>query len=87
MLIHIHIFGYKQWPDLVQHRRWMKREFDEFKVRINGLSVVIRKSSKSYNSRKEKKEKQLLKEKNGRVLPPEQTVDVLKATWMDDGTH
>ncbi|MCI07968.1 cellulose synthase-like protein D1-like [Trifolium medium] len=40
-----------------------------------------------YNTREEKKEKQLLKEKNGGVLPPDQTIDVPKATWMADGTH
>jgi hypothetical protein len=65
----------------------MKREYDEFKVRINGLPEVIKKRSKMYNTREEKKEKQLLKEKNGGVLPPDQTIDVPKATWMADGTH
>lgn len=65
----------------------MKREYDEFKVRINGLPEVIKKRSKMYNSREEKKEKQLLKEKNGGVLPADQPIDVPKATWMADGTH
>lgn len=65
----------------------MKREYDEFKVRINGLPEVIKKRCKMYNSREEKKEKQLVKEKNGGVLPPDTTIDVPKATWMADGTH
>ncbi|PNY00692.1 cellulose synthase-like protein d1-like [Trifolium pratense] len=77
----------KKRPDFVKDRRWMKREYDEFKVRINGLPDVIKKRSKMYNTREEKKEKQLLKEKNGGVIPPDQTIDVPKATWMADGTH
>lgn len=65
----------------------MKREYDEFKVRINGLPEVIQKRCKMYNSKEEKKEKKILKEKNGGVLPPDQEIDVPKATWMADGTH
>ena len=42
----------------------MKREYDEFKVRINGLPEVIRERSKMHNSKEEKKAKQLAKEKN-----------------------
>lgn len=65
----------------------MKREYDEFKVKINGLFVVILERSKTHNSREEKKEKLILKEKHGGVLPPDQPIDVPKATWMADGTH
>lgn len=65
----------------------MKREYDEFKVRINGLPEVIRERSKMHNSKEEKKAKQLAKEKNGGTLPQDYTSDVPNATWMADGTH
>ncbi|XP_040861411.1 LOW QUALITY PROTEIN: cellulose synthase-like protein D1 [Glycine max] len=77
----------KKRPDFVKDRRWMKREYDEFKVRINGLPEVIRERSKMHNSKEEKKAKQLAKEKNGGTLPQDYTSDVPNATWMADGTH
>ncbi|KAE9594292.1 putative 1,4-beta-D-xylan synthase [Lupinus albus] len=77
----------KKRPDFVKDRRWIKREYDEFKVRVNGLPDVIQKRSKMYNTREEKKEKQIIKEKNGGVIPPDQKIEVTKATWMADGTH
>jgi hypothetical protein len=65
----------------------MKREYDEFKVRINGLPEAIRRRSKSFNSKELKKAKSLAREKNGGVLPTEGVGDVPKATWMADGTQ
>lgn len=76
----------KKRLDFVKDRRWIKREYDEFKVRINGLPEAIKRRSDSHNSREERKEKQLAKEKNGGVLPQE-PIKVTKATWMADGTH
>lgn len=76
----------KKRPDFVKDRRWIKREYDEFKVRINGLPDAIRKRSETYNSREEAKEKKLAREKNGGETPAE-PVKVAKATWMADGTH
>ncbi|CAI9117843.1 OLC1v1019328C1 [Oldenlandia corymbosa var. corymbosa] len=69
----------KKQPDFVKDRRWIKREYDEFKVRINGLPEVIRKRSEMYNS----KEKQVDVEKNG----ASDKANVTPATWMADGTH
>ncbi|XP_078437997.1 cellulose synthase-like D1 [Wolffia australiana] len=40
----------KKSPDFVKDRRWMKREYDEFKVRINGLPDTIRRRSEAVNS-------------------------------------
>lgn len=40
-----------------------------------------------YNSREGIKEKQLAKDNNGGVMPPEEDIKVTKATWMADGTH
>ncbi|KAJ6713085.1 X-BOX TRANSCRIPTION FACTOR-RELATED [Salix purpurea] len=77
----------KKRPDFVKDRRWMKREYDEFKVRINGLPEAIRRRSKSFNSMELKKAKSLAREKKGGVLPSEGAVDVPKATWMADGTQ
>nr|XP_043625614.1 cellulose synthase-like protein D1 isoform X2 [Erigeron canadensis] len=76
----------KKRPDFVKDHRWIKREYDEFKVRINGLPDVIRKRSEKYNYMEEMKEKNLHTQKNdtSASLEPGQ---VLKATWMADGTH
>ncbi|KAI3964472.1 hypothetical protein MKX01_007162 [Papaver californicum] len=76
----------KKRPDFVKDRRWVKREYDEFKVRINGLPDVIKKRCDAYNKKEEKEAKKLAKEKNGGNLPSE-PVQVQKATWMADGTH
>ncbi|KAL5719226.1 Cellulose synthase-like protein D1 [Ranunculus cassubicifolius] len=76
----------KKRPDFVKDRRWIKREYDEFKVRINGLPDVIKKRCDSYNKREEMNEKKMAREKNGGELPAE-PIKVTKATWMADGTH
>ncbi|XP_057959167.1 cellulose synthase-like protein D1 [Malania oleifera] len=76
----------KKVQDFVKDRRWIKREYDEFKVRINGLPESIRRRCEAYNSREEIKEKKLAREKNGGALPAE-PIKVTKATWMADGTH
>ncbi|KAK4285496.1 hypothetical protein QN277_002187 [Acacia crassicarpa] len=77
----------KKKQDFVKDRRWIKREYDEFKVRINGLSEVIRKRSEEYNSKEEIKEKQIAREKNGGELPEDEPINFTRATWMADGTH
>ncbi|XP_059632202.1 cellulose synthase-like protein D1 [Cornus florida] len=76
----------KKKPDFVKDRRWIKREYDEFKVKINGLPEAIRKRCEMHNSRETMKEKKMAKEKNGGTLPAE-PINVTKATWMADGTH
>ncbi|CAL5395084.1 unnamed protein product [Camellia sinensis] len=77
----------KKRPDFVKDRRWIKREYDEFKVRINGLTDVIMKRCDMYNKKEEMEEKKQVKEKNDGVLPPNVEMKVTKATWMADGTH
>ncbi|KAF6138740.1 hypothetical protein GIB67_040872 [Kingdonia uniflora] len=76
----------KKRSDFVKDRRWIKREYDEFKVKINGLPDSIKKRCNAYNAREEMKEKKLAREKNGGIVPTE-PVSVTKATWMADGTH
>ncbi|WOL09325.1 hypothetical protein Cni_G18078 [Canna indica] len=76
----------KKRPDFVKDRRWIKREYDEFKVRINGLPDAIRRRSEAINVR----ERKIAREQSGGggdasagaepKLPP-------KATWMADSTH
>ncbi|KAJ4773004.1 Cellulose synthase-like protein [Rhynchospora pubera] len=71
-------------PDFVGDRRLVKREYDEFKVRINGLPEVIRKRSNKLNSLKQTIMQQ-------QIQPGEDTevgkmVKKLKATWMADET-
>lgn len=72
-------------PDFVKDRRRVKREYDEFKVRINGLPDSIRRRSDAYNAREEIKAMKLQKETAGDELL--QPVKIPKATWMADATH
>jgi hypothetical protein len=70
--------------DFVKDRRRVKREYDEFKVRINGLPDSIRRRSDAYNVHEEVKAKRRQHETGMDLGEP---VDVAKATWMADGTH
>ncbi|KAK2453818.1 cellulose synthase protein D3 [Trifolium repens] len=74
----------KSKVDFVKDRRKVKREYDEFKVRINGLPDSIRRRSDAFNAREEMKMMKHLKESKVDPLEP---IKVLKATWMADGTH
>lgn len=84
-------FGQKRDPlknkvrlDFVKDRRRVKREYDEFKVRINALPESIRRRSDAYNAQAEmrahKKQKEL-------GINPSEPVKVPKATWMADGSY
>ncbi|XP_058724195.1 cellulose synthase-like protein D4 [Vicia villosa] len=70
--------------DFVKDRRRVKREYDEFKVRINGLPDSIRRRSDAFNAREEMKMMKHMKESGA---DPSEPVKVLKAIWMADGTH
>ncbi|XP_021288828.1 cellulose synthase-like protein D4 isoform X1 [Herrania umbratica] len=74
----------KSRSDFVKDRRRMKREYDEFKVRINGLPDSIRRRSEAFNAREEMK---MLKHLRETGADPLEKPKVLKATWMADGTH
>ncbi|KAJ6671838.1 CELLULOSE SYNTHASE-LIKE PROTEIN D4 [Salix viminalis] len=74
----------KSRPDFVKDRRKVKREYDEFKVRINGLPDSIRRRSDAFNAREEMKMLKHMRESGGDPLEP---IRVSKATWMADGTH
>ncbi|KAJ0427879.1 putative 1,4-beta-D-xylan synthase [Helianthus annuus] len=78
-------FKNKVRQDFVRDRRRVKREYDEFKVRINGLPDSIRRRSDAYNAREEIKAMKLQKETVGDELL--QPVKIPKATWMADATH
>ena len=86
------IFGLKKDPfknkvrsDFVKDRRRLKREYDEFKVRINGLPDSIRRRSDAYNAREEIKAMKLRRQTAAdEIFEP---LKVSKATWMADGTH
>ncbi|KAM1127142.1 hypothetical protein ACFX2B_041723 [Malus domestica] len=75
----------KVLPDFVKDRRRVKREYDEFKVRINGLPESIRRRSDAYHAREEIKAMKLQRE--NREDEPVEGVKIPKATWMADGTH
>ncbi|KAL8225274.1 hypothetical protein R6Q57_017831 [Mikania cordata] len=72
----------KRRVDFVRERRKVKREYDEFKVRVNALPESIRRRSDACNARQEilAKKKQL--ELGGK---PFESVKVPNATWMSDG--
>lgn len=74
----------KSRTDFVKDRRRIKREYDEFKVRINGLPDSIRRRSEAFNAREEMKMMKHLRESGADPLEP---IKVPKATWMADGTH
>ncbi|KAK6162197.1 hypothetical protein DH2020_002038 [Rehmannia glutinosa] len=78
-------FKNKVRQDFVKDRRRVKREYDEFKVRINGLPDSIRRRSDAYNAREEIKALKLRRQN-----AEDETLEALKvsrATWMADGTH
>lgn len=70
--------------DFVRERRRVKREYDEFKVRINSLPESIRRRSDAYNAHEELRTKKKQMELRGN---PSEPVKVPKATWMSDGAH
>ncbi|KAI4322043.1 hypothetical protein L6164_021768 [Bauhinia variegata] len=72
-------------PDFVKDRRRVKREYDEFKVRINGLPDSIRRRSDAFHAREEIKAMKL--QRQNREDEPVESVKVQKATWMADGTY
>ncbi|GAB4830944.1 Cellulose synthase-like protein D4 [Ancistrocladus abbreviatus] len=74
----------KMRQDFVKDRRKMKREYDEFKVRINGLPDSIRRRSEAFNAREEMK---MIKQMRDSGADPTEPIRVQKATWMADGTH
>eukprot|EP01018_Ginkgo_biloba_P032303 Gb_10544 [translate_table: standard] len=68
--------------DFVKEQRRVKREYDEFKVRINSLPSIRRRSN-TYNAHEEiPKRAQVEKGCN-----PTEPLKVPRATWMADGTH
>jgi cellulose synthase/poly-beta-1,6-N-acetylglucosamine synthase-like glycosyltransferase len=71
--------------DFVKDRRRVKREYDEFKVRINGLPDSIRRRSDAFNAREEVKA--MKKQRQRREDEPLESIKIPKATWMADGTH
>ncbi|GLJ09665.1 hypothetical protein SUGI_0113710 [Cryptomeria japonica] len=71
-------------PDFVKERRRVKREYDEFKVRINSLPDSIRRRSEGYNTHEEIRAKRAHIETGG---DPTEQLKVPKATWMADGAH
>ncbi|XP_040384245.1 cellulose synthase-like protein D1 [Oryza brachyantha] len=84
-------FKNKVKADFVKDRRRVKREYDEFKVRVNGLPDAIRRRSDAYHAREEIQAMNLQREKmkaggddDQQQLEP---VKIPKATWMADGTH
>ncbi|KAL3650653.1 Cellulose synthase-like protein D3 [Castilleja foliolosa] len=79
-------FKNKVRPDFVKDRRRVKREYDEFKVRINGLPESIRRRSDAYNAREEIRALKLRRQTAVEDVTLE-PLKVSRVTWMADGTH
>ncbi|RRT44691.1 hypothetical protein B296_00039322, partial [Ensete ventricosum] len=75
----------KMRTDFVKDRRRMKREYDEFKVRINALFDMVRWRSDAYNACEESRALRRHRELHGDE--PIERPKVPKATWMADGSH
>ncbi|VFQ63160.1 unnamed protein product [Cuscuta campestris] len=75
----------KKRTDFVKDRRRVKREYDEFKVRINSLPDSIRRRSDAFNAREEMKMLKQMRESGGSEA--HEPIKVKKATWMADGSH
>ncbi|CAL9084013.1 unnamed protein product [Musa textilis] len=75
----------KMRRDFVKDRRRMKREYEEFKVRINALLDMVRWRSDAYNVREESRALRRHRELYGDE--PIERPKVPKATWMADGSH
>ncbi|CAH8254370.1 unnamed protein product [Arabidopsis lyrata] len=92
-------FGLKRDPykdkvrhDFVRERRYVKRGYEEFKVRVNALPHSIRRRSDAYNSKEEIKALEKwkhwkVKVEEDQVKEPRPALVAPKATWMSDGTH
>nr|GLL28394.1 cellulose synthase-like protein D4 [Ipomoea trifida] len=74
----------KKRSDFVKDRRRVKREYDEFKVRINSLPDSIRRRSDAFNAREEMKMLKQMRESGAEAREP---IKAKKATWMADGSH
>ena len=78
--------------DFVRERRKVKREYDEFKVRVNSLPEAIRRRSDAYNAGEELRARRRQQEEAvaaGGTLgtaPLAETLAV-KGTWMSDGSQ
>ncbi|XP_022984024.1 cellulose synthase-like protein D5 [Cucurbita maxima] len=70
--------------DFVRERRMVKREYDEFKVRINSLPESIRRRSDAYNAHEELRAKMKQMEMGSN---PSEQIKISKATWMSDGSY
>ncbi|CAD6269885.1 unnamed protein product [Miscanthus lutarioriparius] len=77
--------------DFVRERRKVKREYDEFKVRVNSLPEAIRRRSDAYNAgeelraRRRQQEEAMAAGTFPGALP--EAAAVVKATWMSDGSQ
>ncbi|EMS54438.1 Putative cellulose synthase-like protein D5 [Triticum urartu] len=71
----------KKRPDFVKDRRWIKREYDEYKVRINDLPEAIKRRAKAMSAHERKIARETAAASSDAAPPP------VKATWMADGTH
>ncbi|KAJ3692561.1 hypothetical protein LUZ60_011656 [Juncus effusus] len=71
-------------PDFVKDRKRVKREYDEYKVRINGLPNTIKRRSDTLNALEHTRQQRRNVDEDGEIIKP---FKLPKATWMADQTH
>ena len=71
--------------DLIREWRKVKREYDEFKVRVNSLPEAIRRCSDAYNDDEELRARRRQQEAKATGALPEAAA--VMATWMSDGSQ
>jgi 1,4-beta-D-xylan synthase len=77
--------------DFVRERRKVKREYDEFKVRVNSLPEAIRRRSYAYNAgeelhaRRRQQEEAMAAGTLPGALP--EAAAVVKAVWMSNDSR
>ncbi|KAJ4773003.1 Cellulose synthase-like protein [Rhynchospora pubera] len=78
-------FKDKVRPDFVKDRRRVKREYDEYKVRINGLPNAIKRRSDTFNAVEDQARQRRMNLEEDNDMP--KLFKPVKATWMADRTH
>lgn len=69
----------------MKDRRRVKREYDEFKVRVNGLPNAIKRRSDTFNAVEDQARQRRMNLEDDDDMP--KLFKPVKATWMADRTH
>ncbi|KAJ4805181.1 Cellulose synthase family protein [Rhynchospora pubera] len=74
-------------PDYIRDRRFLKREYDKFKVRLNALPDLIRRRSNVLNAREEVEAMRQFHLADDDIQIQLLRKKLSRATWMSNATH